>query len=60
MPIEMPARYEYHYYIAVMTSTSHPHTQPTPTSRFVLGYLGAVSSAISIAVSVILHYAAYR
>ena len=29
----------------------HIFFQPTPTSRFVLGYVGAVTSAVTIAVS---------
>ena len=40
-----------YYHIHVNLEVKYNCWQETPTSRFVLGYIGAVSSAIGIAVS---------
>ena len=43
-----------HPYVYALAFFLLPHTQPTPISRFVQGYIGAVTAAVGIAVSTIM------
>lgn len=54
LPLNSSPLYPPHPYIYALAFFLLPHTQPTPISRFVQGYIGAVTAAVGIAVSTIM------